>query len=87
MVRSRPLTWDGKVIGLGPPRLETAQRVVDGRALVDDISPGDWVALHWDWVCDRLNARQLGRLRHYSRLQLDITNKRVTHPGPALILG
>ncbi len=87
VVRSRPLTWDGKVIGLGPPRLETAQRVVDGRALVDDISPGDWVALHWDWVCDRLNARQLGNLRHYSRLQLDITNKRVTHPGPALILG
>ena len=87
VVRSRPLTWDGKVIGLGPPRLETAQRAVDGRALVEDLSPGDWVALHWDWVCDRLNARQLGNLRRYSRLQLDITNERVAHPGPALILG
>ena len=31
--------------------------------------------------------RQLAALRRYTRLQLDITNERVAHPGPAMIIG
>jgi len=87
VVRSRPLTWDGKRLDLDPPRLETAQRAAGGYALVSEPAAGDWVALHWDWVCGRLTGRQLANLRHYSRLQLEITNEKVEHPGPALIMG
>jgi hypothetical protein len=87
VVRSRPLQWDGKRLDLGAPRLETAQRAAGGYELSEEPSTGDWVALHWDWVCGRLSDRQVTNLRHYSRLQLAITNDRVAHPGPALIIG
>ncbi len=87
VVRSRPLEWDGKVLGLGAPRLETARRASDGYFFLDDLAPGEWVSLHWDWVCDRLTSGQLSSLRRYSRLQLEITNRRVAHPGPAMIIG
>jgi hypothetical protein len=45
------------------------------------------VALHWDWVCDRLTPGQLATLRGSTRHQLAITNRKVGHPGPAMVLG
>jgi hypothetical protein len=48
---------------------------------------GDWVALHWDWVCDKLTDRQLRALRGYSQRHLDMVNHRVDHPGTVAALG
>ena len=31
---------------------------VGGLSLLEGLSPGDAVALHWDWVCDVLTDRQ-----------------------------
>jgi hypothetical protein len=87
VVRSRPLTWDGKRLGLGPPRLETAVLGRGGLALLRDPTPGEWVALHWDWVCDRLSQGQLAALRRNTALQLEVTNERVAHPGPQVVMG
>ena len=86
-VLSRPLTWDGAEVGLGAQRVETATRSNNGLGFVDDYRPGDWVSLHWGWVCDRLSRRQLASLRRSTLRQLDITNKRVAHPGPRAALG
>ncbi len=87
LVRSQPLTWDGRSLGLGEPAVETAKRAVDGSGFVDELAPGDWVSLHWDWVCDRLSPRQLTNLRRYSLRQLEITNHEVPQSGPAMALG
>lgn len=86
-VLSRPLTWDGSAVGFGPPTLETSRGSSNGVGLAPAYAPGDWVSLHWGWVCDRLSRRQLGNLRHYTMLQLDIVNRRVAHPGPRAALG
>jgi hypothetical protein len=85
-VRSRPLTWDGRSLRLGAPTLEQAVGARDGLALAGELRPGDRVALHWDWVCDRLTTRQLGALRHYTARQLAIVNG-LAHPAPAAVLG
>ncbi len=66
VVESRPLMWDGTRLALGSPRQETAIRGFDGVDLIDPLAPGDWVSLHWGWVCDRLTPAQLVALRHYS---------------------
>jgi hypothetical protein len=87
LVRSRPLTWDGQRLGLGEPVVETARYAVDGSGFVDRLVPGDWVSLHWDWVCDRLGHRQLANLRRYSARQLEITNHKAACSGPATVLG
>ena len=84
-VRSRPLTWDGRSLQLGPPTLEQAVGAQDGLALAGVLQPGDRVALHWDWVCDRLAPRQLRSLRHYTARELAIVNA-LPHPAPAAAL-
>ena len=36
---------------------------------------GDWVSLHWEWVCDVLTRAQLASLRRLTAHQLSITNR------------
>ena len=86
-VESRPLCWDGRLLTLGEPATEMARLALDGTVLARGIAPGDWVALHWDWVCDKLTDRQLRALRTYTMRHLDMVNHRVEHPGPVAVLG
>ena len=85
-VRSRPLTFDGTRLGLGSPRTETVTRALHGQTFRDDLAEGDWVSMHWHWVCDKLDRRQLANLRHYTRHQLEITNHGVSHSGPGMVM-
>ncbi len=87
VVRSRPLLWEGGQLLLGEPRPETATLAIGGLGFTEPLAPGEWVSLHWEWVCDRLSARQLADLQKYSARQLDMTNRDLAHPGPAMILG
>lgn len=87
VVMSRPLTWDGRHLGLGPARSEVAGVSVGPGGLADQLAPGDWVSLHWEWVCDRLTPRQLAGLVHHSMRRLAMTNDDLAHPGPATVLG
>ncbi len=84
---SQPLQWDGRSLTLGLPISEPAVRAIDGAGFVDRLEPGDWVALHWNWVCDRLDDRTLNNLKRFNARQLEITNHRLAHPGPAKVLG
>lgn len=87
VVRSRHLTWDGHRLDLGPPSVETVTVAVGGLGFTDPLRPGDWVSMHWGWICDRLTHRQLADLRRYSGRQLRMTNEKLDHPGPAMVLG
>ena len=87
IVESRPLSWDGRLLTLGEPVVETARLPLDGMVFAPGLAPGDWVALHWDWVCDKLTDRQLRALRGYSQRHLDMVNHRVDHPGTVAALG
>ena len=49
----RPLDWDGRTLELGPWTTRDVCWRADGLAFAAP-SPGAWVSLHWDFVCDRL---------------------------------
>jgi len=87
VVESQPLLFEHGRLFLGTPRLETVERTLDGVGLVSGFALGDWVSMHWEWVCDRLSARQLAALRHYTGVHLDIVNNRLDHPGAITALG
>ena len=73
-VRSRPLTWDGSVLGLGNERVETVRWSQDRHAFVRGLRVGEQVSLHWDWVCDRLDDGQVATLADRTKRQLTTTN-------------
>lgn len=61
-VRSSPLVWAGNALTTGQPRDEVVAWSAQGRSLIGDLSPGDRVSLHWDWVCDVITAEQVARV-------------------------
>jgi Family of unknown function (DUF6390) len=100
-VACQSLTWDGHQLGLGDVSVETLRWADAGRALSarapaapgpmrpagsgTALVVGEWVSLHWDWVCDRLSPDQLDALRHFTHRQLDVTNRvndTVASPSP-----
>jgi len=87
VVESRPLTWDGRRLALGEPGQETVVRSVDGVGMVGDLGPGDWVSLHWEWVCDRLTRRQVGFLQAYTLRHLRIVNDGNLHSATGPVRG
>jgi uncharacterized protein DUF6390 len=74
VVRSRPLRWDGQRLNLGEEVEETVRRASGGQSLLADVQVGDWVALHFDWICDRLDGGALADLQRASEQQLQLAN-------------
>ncbi len=76
IVERQPLQLlDGKIT-LGPAVTERVVRQVDGRGFAST-KPGDWVAIHWGWVCEVLTPRQQAQLAHYTRYHLALANQTV----------
>ncbi len=73
-VRSAPLCFDDTRLTLGRERIEEARRPVRDLALGAALVPGDLVALHWNWVCDRLSSEALSRLSECTMRNLEAVN-------------
>jgi hypothetical protein len=87
VVASAPLTWDGDVLALGLTVTETVVQSVDGVGMVGGVATGDWVSLHWEWICDRLTEAQVARLRRYTERHLAIVNDRSARSLVPAMLG
>lgn len=74
-VLARPLVWDGRVLRLGDPVGRRAAWRRDGLGFLHELRPNDWVSLHWDWVCDRLDVPQARALARYTRRTLALANR------------
>lgn len=75
VVERQPLALaDGK-LELGPPMRERAVRQVDGRGFADAAVAGDWVSLHWGWVCEVITPAQQCNLARYTDDHLRLANE------------
>ena len=76
-VASSRLAWDGVELSLARPAQERVRFDYGGRRFVAAPAVGDCLALHWDTVCDRLDADQRQELEQSTQWQLDVTNRRL----------
>ena len=84
VVRGRRLAWDGQALRLGEETEDSVRLTEAGRAFVTDVSPGDWLAVHWDLACDRLAVDELWQLRRWTDWQLAATNLRLARESGRL---
>ena len=80
----RPLVWSGRDLELGPWTPREVRWRDGGLALVAGPQPGDWVSLHWDFVCDRLEPAVAATLDRTTRRALAAVN-RSSSSAPALV--
>ena len=77
IVERQPLVLqEGKLV-LGPAAQERVLRQIEGRGFADAAAPGDWVSLHWSWVCEVIGAPQLAQLTHYTHHHLALANQTI----------
>ncbi len=69
-----PLVMAAGKLELGIPRPERVQAWQDGASFVSGVEPGDVIAVHWSWACDRLGADQLAGLVHWTQRQVTVAN-------------
>ncbi len=75
VVERQPLAMvQGKLV-LGPSAKDWAVRQVDGRGFADTARPGDWVSLHWGWVCEVITLVQQRNLARYTDDHIRLANE------------
>jgi hypothetical protein len=79
LVRMRHLTYDGRVLALGPSVQERIGQRIDGVSFIDQVGPGDHVAVHWRFACDRLTEEEVANLERWTDWQLEALRLR-PHP-------
>lgn len=67
LVERRPLGLLGGKLELAAPRVVRVTRQIDGVGFADQAQPGDWVSIHWHWVCEVLRPSALRRLQQMDR--------------------
>lgn len=76
-VERQPLLLEQGKLVLGSARPVTVVRQIEGRGFADDARVGDWISLHWGWVCEVLNDRQQTNLAHYTNYHLKLANETI----------
>ena len=64
---------DGR-LALGAPRSDRVTRVIQGRGFASEARAGDLVSVHWDWVCETIDARQRAALERFTLHHLRLAN-------------
>ncbi len=77
VVERRPLVLRAGKLALADARLERVLRQVEGHGFADAAGPGDWVSLHWGWVCEVLTERQRANLERFTLHHLVIANQTI----------
>lgn len=76
-VTRQPLVVTANRLMLGPAQTERVTRQVEGRGFADNAAPGDWVSLHWSWVCEVLTPRQQANLARYTGYHLALASQTI----------
>lgn len=77
VVERQPLILlDGR-LALGPVTRERVARQIDGRGFADSAAVGDWVSLHWSWVCEVITPQQQASLARYTNDHLRLANQTI----------
>lgn len=74
LVERQPLELQAGNLGLGAARQERVARQLHGRGFADAAAPGDWVSLHWGWVCERITDLEQRQLERFTRHHLQVAS-------------
>lgn len=82
-VQSRPLLWNGWAWEDGPIREEVVRWSAGGMSILEGLSPGDRVSLHWNWVCDVVTQEQVTLVESLEARQRARLAEILTEPSDA----
>lgn len=86
VVESRPLVFMEDHLKLGPWQEEEMMWAADGKGFTESLVPGDLVAMHWGWVCERIGPSALRSLERETRVSLALANRVLARPRSGVLV-
>jgi len=74
LVEYEPLTTKGDKLELGEPIEREVWGEFNEKTFVKELKVGDWVSIHWGWICDRLTNEQAENLNKWTKYNLALAN-------------
>jgi Family of unknown function (DUF6390) len=74
LVERQPVELKAGKLALGVTRQERVVRQMDGRGFADAAAAGEWVSLHWGWVCERITDVKQYQLERFTRHHLQLAS-------------
>ena len=74
VVKTNPLIMQDKKLKLGPPTDKKIISTIDEKTFIKKPKPGDWVSFHWNFICEKLNSKQVKNLKHYTNEAIKLAN-------------
>jgi len=74
LVEYQPLIIENNNLKLGNKVEREVWSEFNDKAFVKEPKVGDWVSLHWDWVCDVLTPQQAINLDKWNQYNLSLFN-------------
>lgn len=75
VVERQPLVIQDGKLTLAPATRERVPRQIEGKGFADDASVGDWVTVHWSWVCETISDAQQRQLQRWTDYHLVLANQ------------
>jgi len=73
-VEYQPLIMNDNKIEVGEPVKKEVFTEINKKAFVRGVEVGDFVSLHWSWVCDSLTKDQVDNLNKWTKFNLALLN-------------
>lgn len=74
IVDYQPLVFEDNKITLGETKEREVYSEMNDKAFVREPKAGDWVSIHWSWVCDFLTETQVKNLEKWTKYNLVLFN-------------
>lgn len=74
IVAYQPLVFKDEKIAWGEMVEKEVYWTLNNKSFMGELKVGDFVSLHWDWVCDILTSEQLSNLNKWTDYNLRLAN-------------
>lgn len=70
----QPLVFVNNRLALGQSKVEQVAYQTEGKSFLKEVSPGDWVSIHWGFACEILTDWQVAYLKKYTLENINLAN-------------
>lgn len=70
----KPLIFEDNILKLSNWKERKVYWKYDGSSFLKELNKGDWVSIHWDWVCEKLSLRQIKNLEIHTNYHIRLAN-------------
>jgi len=76
-VKTDELVYEDEKLRLKKGVIKEVRWRIGDRSFVDKLKKGDLITMHWEWVCEKIDKKQMRNLEKYTKWHLKLANSTI----------